>query len=58
MKGDEVLGMVEGLPDMVPFPLRDEIGMGMTCYTFIMSMSKVKYTYHLQWYIMSKSPTV
>ena len=55
--GYEVLGIVEGLPYMRPFPLRDEIGMGVACYTLIISMRKGNYTGHLQWEIRSKSPT-
>lgn len=29
--GDEVLGLVEGLSDLGPFPLRDEVGIGVAC---------------------------
>ena len=38
--GYEVLGIVEGLPDMVPLTLRDEISMGVACSNLILSMRK------------------
>ena len=46
---DEVLGVVEALPDMGTLPLRYEIGMGVVCYTLILSIRKGKYSGHLQW---------
>ena len=55
--GDEVLGLIEGLPDMGPFPLRYEIWMGGACYTLILYTRKGKYAGNLQWNIMRKSPT-
>ena len=36
------------------FPLIYEIGMGVECYTLILSIRKVKYSVHLHWGIMSK----
>ena len=55
--GDEVLGILEGLTDMGPLPLRDEIGMVVACTILILSTRKGNYSGHLQWYIIRKSPT-
>ena len=43
--GDEVLGLVEGLPDIISLPLRYEIGMGVDCVN--LSTRKGKYADHL-----------
>ena len=40
---DEVLGIVEVLPDMGTLPLIYEIGIGVVCYTLIISSRKGKY---------------
>ena len=55
--GDEVLGFVEGLPNMRPLPLIYEIGMGVACYTLVLYPRKGKHAGYLQWYIMRKTPT-
>ena len=47
--GDKVLGLVEGILDMGPLPLRYEIGMGVAYYTLILYMSKGKHEGHLPW---------
>ena len=54
---DEVLGIVEALPDMGTFPLRYEIGMGVVCYTLIIYIWKVKYVGNLQWDSSKRFPT-
>ena len=54
---DEVLGIVEALPDMGTFPLRYEIGMGVVCYTLIIYIWKVKYVGNLQWDSSKTFPT-
>ena len=51
------MGMEEEFPDIEPFPLRYEIGMGVACSTLILSTNKGKYTGHLQCYSMRKAPT-
>ena len=48
--GDEVLGLVEGLPGVGTFLLRDEMGTGLACSTLILSTRKGNYAGHLQWY--------
>ena len=53
---DEFLGMVGGLTDLGPFPLRDEVCMGVACYTLIIYMIIGKYTEHLEDESMVKSP--
>ena len=55
--GYEVLGIVEGLPYMRPFPLRDEIGMGVECYALLISHRKGNYVGSLQLGSMSKTLT-
>ena len=55
--GSKVLGLVDRLTDMGPFPLRDEICMGVACYTLILSTMELNYSGHLQWDITRKSPT-
>ena len=47
--GDEVLGMVEGLPNLGPFTLRYEVGMGLACYNLMLSTRKGKNPRHFQW---------
>ena len=37
---DEVLGLVEGLPNLGLFPLRYEVEMGVTCSTLLLFMRK------------------
>ena len=54
--GDEVLGLVEGLTDMGPFPSRYEIGMRLDCYNLILYMRKGKYVDDLKWDSMRKYP--
>ena len=55
---DKVLGLVEGLPNLRPFALSEDIGMGLSWTTLIMSFIKVIYVGRLQWGIMIKYPTV
>ena len=55
--GDKFLGLMERLPYMVPLPSRDEIVMGVTCSTLILSKIKREYAGPLQWYIMIKFTT-
>ena len=40
---DEVLGLVEGLMNLGPFPLRYEVGMGVAFSNLKLFMRKVKY---------------
>ena len=47
--GDEVLGMVEGLPNLGPFTLRYEVGMGLACYNLMLSTRKGKNPRQFQW---------
>ena len=55
--GDEVLGLLEGLPNLGPFPLRYELVMGVSCSTLIIYLRKVKYIGHLKWGNTRKDPT-
>ena len=54
---DEVLGIVEALPDKGRSPLIYEIGMGVVCYTLIIYIWKVKYVGNLQWDRTRNFPT-
>ena len=38
-----------------PYPLKDEVGMGVVCITFKLSLRKGIYVGYLQWDIMRKS---
>ena len=55
--GDEVLGLVEGLPNLGLFPLKYEVGIGVAYYTLMIYMRKGKNSGHLQWDSMRKAPT-
>ena len=46
--GDDVLGLVGGAEIIGNFPFRDETGIGLACYTFILSISKGKYKENFQ----------
>ena len=46
---NEILELVERLPNLGPFPLRDELQMGVVCLTLILSLRKEKYAGHMKW---------
>ena len=53
----EELGLEDLFPPLRPYPLKYEVGMGVTCVTLRMSLRKGRYVGHLQWYILRKGPT-
>ena len=42
---------------MTPYPLNEELGMGVVCVTLRLSLRKGGYVGHLHWDSMRKSPT-
>ena len=53
----EELGLEYWSPLMGPYPLKDEVGMGVAGVTSRISLRKGIYIAHIQWYRMSKVPT-
>ena len=54
---DEVLVLVEGLPNLGLFPIKYEFGMRVAYSTLVIYMRKGNNKGHLQWDSMRKSPT-
>ena len=50
----ENLGLEYWFPLLGTYPLKDEVGMGVVCITFKMSLRKGRYAEYLQWDSMSK----
>ena len=51
------LCLEEWMLRLIPYPLTDEVGMGITCVTLRLSLQKGKYVGNLQWDRMRKAPT-
>ena len=45
----EDLELEDLLPPLGPYPLKDEVGIGVACVTLRMSLRKGRYVGHLQW---------
>ena len=54
----EELALEDWLPPLGTYPLKEEVGMGVTCVTLRMFPSKGRYVGHIQWESMMKFPTV
>ena len=52
----EELGLEDWFPYLGPYPLKNEVGLGVACVTVRMSLRKGRYVEHLQWDSMSKFP--
>ena len=55
--GVEGFVLVERLPNSGPFPLSEKIWISVACTTFTLSLSKIKYSWHLKQDITKKAPT-
>ena len=54
----EELGLKGWFLPLVPYPLKDEVGVGLVCVTLMLSLRKELYVGHLQWDSMRKSLTI
>ena len=57
MMAREELGLGYWFPPLRPYLLKDEVGLGVACTAFSISLSKGMYSDRLQWDSMRKDPT-